>query len=153
MTKPHEMADAFVTASRALISLAVRSIEDAPVDITVAQHRVLVLLAARGDLTVGDIAEGLGVNPSNATRYCDRLQRLSLVGRTRSPHDGRVVHVGLTQAGRDLVKDVTERRRVEVEKVLGRMSGTETSRVVAALHAFNRAAGEIEDSDWASALW
>ena len=153
MADPQEMADAFVTASRALISLAVRSIDDAPVDITVAQHRVLVLLAARGDLTVGDIAEGLGVNPSNATRYCDRLQRLALIDRARSPQDGRVVLISLTATGRDLVMDVTERRRIEVARVLDRMTAAETASVLNALHAFNRAAGELDDRDWASALW
>jgi DNA-binding MarR family transcriptional regulator len=150
---PHETADAFVTASRALISLAVRTIDDSPVDVTIAQHRVLVLLAARGDLTIGEIAEGLGVNPSNATRYCDRLQRLGLIARTRSPQDGRVVHVELTADGRNVVKNVTERRRAEVEKVLGRMTPAESASVLEALRAFNRAAGEIEDRDWASALW
>jgi DNA-binding MarR family transcriptional regulator len=67
-----ELADAFVTASRALISPAVRTILGAPVDVTVAQRRVLVILAARGDLTVGDIAGGRAVNPSDVTRYCDR---------------------------------------------------------------------------------
>ena len=153
VTDPHETADAFVTASRALISLAVRSIDDSPVDITVAQHRVLVLLAARGDLTIGDIADDLGVNPSNATRYCDRLQRLGLVARTRSPQDGRVVHVELTTEGRDVVRDVTERRRAEVEKVLAQMTAVESASVLDALRAFNRAAGEIEDRNWASALW
>lgn len=153
MHDPHDVADAFVTASRALIGLAVRSIDDAPVEITVAQHRVLVLLSARGDLTIGDIADGLGVNPSNATRYCDRLQRLGLTTRARSPQDGRVVQVGLTQAGRDLVRSVTERRRREVEAVLSRLTASEVQSVVQALRAFNRAAGELEDRDWASALW
>jgi DNA-binding MarR family transcriptional regulator len=149
----HELADAFVTASRALISLAVRSIDDAPQEVTVAQHRVLVLLAARGDLTIGAIAEGLGVNPSNATRYCDRLQRLELLTRTRSPADGRVVLVSLTKAGKALVGDVTRRRRAEVEKVLARMTAADTAGMLDALRAFNRAADELEDRDWASALW
>ena len=142
-----------MTASRALISLAVRTIEDSTVEVTIAQHRVLVLLAARGDLAIGDIAEGLGVNPSNATRYCDRLQRLGLIARTRSPQDGRVVHVELTTGGRDLVRDVTERRRAEVEKVLAQMTSAESASVLDALRAFNRAAGEIEDRNWASPLW
>jgi DNA-binding MarR family transcriptional regulator len=148
-----DLADAFLTASRALIGLAVRSIEAAPVDVTVAQHRVLVLLAARGDLTIGDLADGLGVNPSNATRYCDRLQRLELVHRARSVEDGRMVQVGLTQEGQALVTAVTERRRQEVDEVLERMTGPDAIRVVAALRAFNRAAGEVEDRDWAASLW
>jgi DNA-binding MarR family transcriptional regulator len=148
-----DLADAFLTASRALIGLAVRSIEAAPVDVTVAQHRVLVLLAARGDLTIGDLADGLGVNPSNATRYCDRLQRLELVHRARSVEDGRMVQVGLTQEGQALVTAVTERRRQEVVEVLERMTGPDAIRVVAALRAFNRAAGEVEDRDWAARFW
>jgi DNA-binding MarR family transcriptional regulator len=146
--KSTELADAFVTASR-----AVRTIDDAPVDVTVTQHRVLVLLASRGDLTIGDIAEGLAVNPSNATRYCDRLQRLGLVTRSRSVADGRVVQVGLTEPGRALIKAVNERRREEVDRVLGRMTSSETAGILAALHAFNRAADELEDGDWASSLW
>ena len=153
MSHSDDLADAFLTASRALIGLAVRSIEAAPVDVTVAQHRVLVLLAARGELTIGDLADGLGVNPSNATRYCDRLQRLGLVHRARSLQDGRVVRVGLTQEGQALVTAVTERRRQEVDEVLERMTGPDAIRVVAALRAFNRAAGEVEDRDWAASLW
>ena len=153
MSHSDDLADAFLTASRALIGLAVRSIEAAPVDVTVAQHRVLVLLAARGELTIGDLADGLGVNPSNATRYCDRLQRLGLVHRARSLEDGRVVRVGLTQEGQALVTAVTERRRQEVDEVLERMTGPDAIRVVAALRAFNRAAGEVEDRDWAATFW
>jgi DNA-binding MarR family transcriptional regulator len=148
-----DVADVFVTASRALLGLAVRSIGEAPVDITVPQHRVLVLLSARGDLTIGDIAEGLGVNPSNATRFCDRLQRLGLLTRARSPRDGRVVHVVLTSAGCELVRGVSERRRREVEKVLSRLPDEEVPGVAAPLRAFNEAAGELEERDWAAALW
>jgi DNA-binding MarR family transcriptional regulator len=150
---PRDVTDAFVTASRALVSLAVRTIDEAPVDVTLAQHRVLVLLAARGDLPVGDIADGLGVNPSNATRICDRLQRLGLISRTRSPQDGRVVVVGLTAPGASLVRGVNARRRAEVEKVLSRMTPEQTERALEALAVFNRAAGEIEDQDWTTQLW
>ena len=153
MERPQDATDAFVIASRALVSLAVRTIDEAPVDVTLAQHRVLVLLAARGELAVGDIAVDLGVNPSNATRICDRLQRLGLISRTRSPQDGRVVVVELSSNGAALVKDVTARRRIEVKKVLDRMTPEQTTRVVDALKVFNRAAGEIEDQDWTTPLW
>ena len=153
MASPPDHTSAFVTASRALLSLAVRTIEEAPVEVTLAQHRVLVLLAARGDQQVGDIADGLGVNPSNATRYCDRLQRLGLVRRTPSVADRRVVCVGLTPEGAALLDAVTARRRAEVEKVLDRMSVPDTQAVLAALHAFNAAADEREDRDWAASWW
>ena len=153
MADPHQLADAFLTASRALVGLAIRSIEQTPYDVTVVQHRVLVLLATRGPLTVGDIAEGLGVNPSTATRHCDRLQRLTLVTRTRSTTDGRVVVVGLSAAGERVVSGVMERRRAEVEKVLGRLSPAETVGLLEAVQAFNRAAGEPEAADRSADLW
>ena len=90
-----ELAEAFLTASRALVGLAVQSLGAAPVEITMAQHRVLVLLASRGEQQIGDIAAELRVNPSNATRHCDRLQKLGLLARQRSTIDGRVVQVAL----------------------------------------------------------
>jgi hypothetical protein len=61
--------------------------------------------------------------------------------------------VGLTQDGQALVTAVTERRRQEVDRVLERMTGPDATRVVAALRAFNRAAGEVEDRDWAASFW
>ncbi|MCW2818520.1 MAG: transcriptional regulator, MarR family [Marmoricola sp.] len=153
MAAPQDHTSAFVTASRALLSLAVRTIDEAPVEVTLAQHRVLVLLAAHGDQPVGDIADGLGVNPSNATRICDRLQRLDLISRTRSEQDRRVVVVSLSPRGADLVKAVTARRHVEVAKVLDRMTPDQTAQVVEALEVFNRAAGEIEDQNWTTQPW
>src|SRR3954471_8032566 len=91
-----QLVEGFVTASRALVGIAVRSIEAAAVPVTVPQHRVLVLLAAQGPMAVGDIAELAGVNQSNASRLCDRLQRLGLVSRQRASDDGRAVQVSLT---------------------------------------------------------
>ncbi|WP_344341640.1 hypothetical protein, partial [Streptomyces rhizosphaericus] len=61
-----EVVDEFITAGRALVALAVRSINAAPVEVTLVQHRVLVLLASRGEQSVNALADELGVNASNA---------------------------------------------------------------------------------------
>lgn len=103
--------------------------------------------------TIGDLADGLGVNPSNATRYCARLQRLGLVHRARSVEDGRMVQVGLTQEGQALVAAVTERRRQEIDAVLERMTGPDAVRVVAALPCVQSGRGEVEDRDRAASFW
>src|SRR3954451_4379098 len=103
-----ELADTLVTASRPLVAIAIRSIEAAPLAITVVQHRVLVLLAADGPQAIGTLAQQLGVHPSNATRGCDRLQRRRVGGRSRPAHDGRAVDVAITPAGRRLVDAVSE---------------------------------------------
>lgn len=148
-----ELAEAFITASRALVGMAVRSIDTAAETITVAQHRVLVILAARGPQTIGDVAAELAVNPSNATRHCERLNRLGLVIKQRSAQDGRIVEVSLSRAGRRLLEAVTEARRREVLAVLDRMDGQRAEEVVRALAAFNEAARELGQDDWSGTPW
>jgi DNA-binding MarR family transcriptional regulator len=142
------LVEEFLTASRALMGLAVHSLGSAPVDVTPPQHRVLVLLAGRGPQSVTEVAEELGVNRSNATRICDRLERAGLVRRSPSSEDGRVVQVDLTPAGLELVDAVTQSRRAEIERVLRGMSAAERRAAVRALEAFNRSAGELDDSAW-----
>jgi DNA-binding MarR family transcriptional regulator len=147
------IAATFVTASRALVAIAIRSIEAAPVAVTVPQHRVLVLLAANGPQAIGTLAQQLGVNPSNATRVCDRLQRLDLLSRSRSSSDGRAVHVTITPAGRRLVDAVTDHRRREVASVLRELAPDQVATALAAMTEFNRAAHERTESEWSDTTW
>jgi DNA-binding MarR family transcriptional regulator len=149
MTGREELADAFVTASRALVAMAVRSVAAAPVEITLPQHRALVLLATHGSQTVGALASPLGINHSNASRLCDRLERLGLVARRRSASDARSVEISLTQAGRKLLDGVNEHRRNEVIQVLRTMPQADAELTIRALAAFSEAAHEVAAEGWA----
>lgn len=153
MTDPDELTDALVTASRALVGIAVRSIQEAAPDLTVLQHRVLVLLAAHGSLTIGEVADALGVNASNATRHCDRLERMGLLERRRSEVDRRVVEARVTPQGMQVLGEVTRRRRVAVARVLEGMELPDRRATVAALDAFSAAADERADGSWAVPSW
>jgi DNA-binding MarR family transcriptional regulator len=148
-----ELADAFVTASRALVAIAVRSIQSSPVPVTVQQHRILVLLGVRGGLTVGELAELSGVNQSNASRLCDRLQKLDLVHRRRADVDARLVRVDLTAQGKRVVDAVMRRRRREVADVLERLEVADARAVVGALAAFNDAAHQDGEPSWLLGGW
>lgn len=139
------VVEEFITVSRALVGIAVRSIATSPVEVTLVQHRLLVLLATRGPQSVTAVAAELGVNASNASRVCDRLQRAGLVSRERSAHDARSVRVSLTAAGTEVLGRIHAERRREVRAVLEALP-VETSReTVALLRAFNQAAGEPAD--------
>jgi DNA-binding MarR family transcriptional regulator len=137
-----------MTVSRALVGIAVRSLNAAPVEVTPTQHRLLVLLATGGDQTVGALADQLEVNASNASRLCDRLQRLGLVARDRSSTDRRAVHVSLTAAGRDLLEAVRAHRHHDVRRVLEQMPDPEVEASIRALTAFADAAHEVGEADW-----
>jgi len=143
-----ELTDAFVTSARALVAMALRSVNASPVEVTLMQHRVLVLLASRGEQSVSMLAEHLGVNASNASRVCDRLQRLGLLARRRSTTDARSVKVAVTGDGMDVVRSVDEHRRAEVRGLLGSLSPEAGSHVVQALRTFNEAAHESAQQDW-----
>lgn len=145
---PDKVADAFLAAGRTLIGIAIASLAAAPVEITVLQHRVLVLLAAEGERTVGQLASELGVNASNATRHCDRLERLGLVSRRRSTTDARVVRVGLTPAGGQLLDTVTRHRRAEVLRILERVPADAQAAAARALEAFDTAAHGEGATEW-----
>lgn len=142
------VVDEFLTASRALVALAVRSVNAAPVEVTLMQHRVLVLLSSRGEQTVSELAEELGVNASNASRVCDRLQRLALVARQRSTTDARSVRISVTDDGRAVLRAVHARRRAEVRAVLATIPAEQARGAVAALRTFNDAAHEVAEGDW-----
>jgi DNA-binding MarR family transcriptional regulator len=135
-----DLADAMLAASRALVGIAVRGIEAAGSDLTVAQHRVLLLLEQHGELSVNDIADLLGVNQSNASRHASRLAKLGLVTRKRAPHDARAVALRLNTAGREQIRAVREARLREIRSVLSRMELADAERVAAALRAFEAAA-------------
>lgn len=146
-----ELVDAVMTASRVLVAIAARSLAGAG-DVTLPQYRALVVLAGRGPQRSIDLADALGVNPSSATRLLDRLVRTGLVRRTRSRTDRRVVQVTLSGAGRDLVAEVTRRRRAEVERLLAALPAEQHELVVTALRAIADAAGEVPERDLAVGL-
>jgi DNA-binding MarR family transcriptional regulator len=136
-----------LTASRALMGIAVRSIAAVEDDVTLVQYRALVLLTSRGDLNVSDLAEALGVHPSTATRLCDRLVAKDLVARATSVESRREIVLTVAPAGRAIVRAVSARRRREVTRIVERLPRDERQRLRAVLGVFAEAAGEAEFPD------
>ncbi|HEX4011827.1 MAG TPA: MarR family transcriptional regulator [Solirubrobacteraceae bacterium] len=143
-----ELVDAVLGASRALVAVAARSLATVAEDVTLAQYRVLIELAARGPLRLADLALALTVDRSTATRMGDRLVRKRLVTRRRTSDDRRVVRISLTAAGAELVAEVSRRRRAEIQRIVERMPRSHRPLVVEALQAFSHAAGEVPEQDW-----
>lgn len=150
-----DVVDAVMTASRAMLSVVARSLaaagEHAGEDVTVPQYRALVVLAQHGTRRPADLAVALAVSASTATRMCDRLVARGLAERTRTGADRREVAVALSGAGRDLVREVTRRRRAEMHRLLATLPAGERTAVRDALRTFAAAAGEVPETDWAVA--
>ncbi|MDR6952428.1 DNA-binding MarR family transcriptional regulator [Ancylobacter sp. 3268] len=68
------------------------------------QHPFLAALDRLGPLTVGDLAQALGVSQPGVTRTVARLVERGLVEAKPGPEDQRQKIVSLTAAGRQLVE-------------------------------------------------
>lgn len=142
------VVEAFLSASRALVAVAARSLASSDADITLPQYRALVVLASRGPQRIRDLAEHLAIDSSNATRACDRLQRRGFVRRHQDADDRRSVRVSVTPSGEELVRVITEARRGEITQIIASMPDWGRGQVVAGLRAFADAAGEVPEQDW-----
>jgi DNA-binding MarR family transcriptional regulator len=87
-----------------------------PYGLTFARYEVLRLLAfsRRGVMPVGRIGERLQVHPASVTNAVQRLEADGHVRRTANPSDRRGVLAEITDEGRRLVEECTERLNAEV---------------------------------------
>ena|SRR5690349_15566417 len=133
------LTDALLEASRALIGVAVRSMDGLADRLTLAEFRALVVLHRTGPLPVTLLAERVGVHQSTATRIAARLGRRELVASDKSPEDRRLTVVRLTPAGQSLVDGVIARRRADIAEVVRRLPKARVAQAHSALQAFAEA--------------
>lgn len=146
-----EDVEAVMAAARVLVALSARSVATVDGVITLPGLRVLVMVASRGRLNLGAVADGLGVHPSNATRAVDRLVVAGLLKRRDDAVDRRNLVLELSTKGRRLVDRVMDDRRTAIIEILERMPAGRRRALVPVLHAFAAAGGEVpEDLVWSS---
>ncbi len=141
--------EAVLAGARALVAVAAHSVAGAGESLTLPQLRALMILATRGPASLSELADELGVHPSNATRACDRLVAAQLVDRRENPADRRHLLLDLTADGRALIDGVVARRRAEVARILRHMPPLHRRALGRALAEFAAAAGEPRSSE----LW
>lgn len=120
---PVEELVAFEVATGDLVGIALRSVEQ--VGVSLAQFRLLLVLAQSGRSTSSGCAKALGVVGSSVTRLGDRLAARGYLVRGGAPANRSVVTLELTDQGREVVRRVTAYRRRELRRLLDRIDPTE----------------------------
>jgi DNA-binding MarR family transcriptional regulator len=143
-----DAVDRVLSASRALVGVAARSLGDMDADITLGQYRALVLLCQEGRLNMSALADALAVKPSTATGLCDRMVQKGLITRATSSESRREIMLQPTTIGRNIIDSVTSRRRREIAHILGTLDQQQQRDVARAFEAFATAAGELPDEAW-----
>jgi DNA-binding MarR family transcriptional regulator len=141
------VTSAVLTASRLLVAVSARSLAAAEERVTLPQFRMLVVLASHGETNLVSLAEALAVNPSTALRMVERLAAARLVSRRVNPASRREVMLRLTQGGRELLDEVTARRREEIAGIVRRMAPRQRAGLIRALRSFAAAGGELPAGD------
>lgn len=147
-TSQERVVSALLLASRALVAVAARSLDDLDDEVTLPQYRALVVLGTRGRRSLTRLAEEVGIHVSTANRLSNRLIAAGLVQRLPSPSSSREVTLDITPDGQRLLDQVLARRRREVTRIVDAMTPRQQEQVVDALRAFAAAAGEVPDQTW-----
>src|SRR5437016_14030821 len=87
-------------------------------EITPEQYWLLRLLRRKDALSIGELAEALGVTGSSVTTACKRLEKAGLVRRERQSDDERMVRVVLTEEGNARVESWEQQRRELLAQLL-----------------------------------
>jgi DNA-binding MarR family transcriptional regulator len=106
---------------------------------------VLTVLETGGPLAMGRLAEALDVSVASTTGIVDRMEQRGLVERRHQEDDRRVVTVHPTQAGLDIFRDMDERRRSGLARLLRELSDDETAGFLAGLRALKRARAALAE--------
>lgn len=85
-----------------------RELATAGYELTFSQYITLKKLATASTASVTDLARAAELNPGAMTRLLDRLEARDLLVRVADPGDRRALHIHLTDAGRDLWRDVDQ---------------------------------------------
>lgn len=86
-------------------------------NLTPAQHQALLAIkGVPGPVTVGVLADWLGIKPHSAVGLADRLTRQKLVARVRDPKDRRRVHLRLTPGAERKLAALSRVHRAELKR-------------------------------------
>jgi DNA-binding MarR family transcriptional regulator len=73
-------------------------------DLSINEMHLLEEVGKSGDggVTVGDLAQKLGITPPSVTAAINKLEKKGYVNKNRCNNDGRVVYVSLTKLGKKI---------------------------------------------------
>lgn len=99
--------------------------------------RILILLA-KGDMSISQLSDLLGIAKPNITPLVDHLHAQGLVERIRNSRDRRIVHVHLMPAGEEKIAALRESVMEQVMAWPGNLSKSEVKELNNAMASINR---------------
>jgi DNA-binding MarR family transcriptional regulator len=136
------MDDDGVIRLRRVISRLARELNSSSTDagLTPSQASVLGLIAVRGPLSLAELTELEGLNPTMLSRVVGKLQSMGLIDRIPDPADMRSASVAATKAGQRVDRQVKDQRFAAVSGCMELLDARHEAAITAALPALEELA-------------
>jgi DNA-binding MarR family transcriptional regulator len=138
----HALIGMLMTTSQYMVVITARAMAETGERLTVPQFRTLVILEARGPMSLTALADELDVATSTALRMCERLEKRGLAVRGASPTDKRASVILLTLKGRKVVARVHRARAELLLETIREIPEDRQGDVIEALGLLVKASGQ-----------
>jgi DNA-binding MarR family transcriptional regulator len=94
------------------------------------QSRLLLLIAENDGVIQRDLAMGMDVRPSSMTEMLARMEQLGLIRREQDEKDQRVMHIFLTEQGKEVAEESRKTSTQMAEKLFEGLTPEETDEML-----------------------
>src|ERR1700750_424971 len=139
--------DAVIRLRRVVLKLA-RQLNAASREegLTPTQASVLGITTTRGPLSLPELTELEGINPTMLSRVIGKLDEYGLLKRLRDPDDFRAARVEVTPKGRGAYELITAQRSAVISESVSGLPGGQQAALFAALPALENLAEDLRDT-------
>src|ERR1700735_2649866 len=136
--------DTLIRLSRVVLRLA-RQLNAASREegLTPTQASVLGITVGRGPLSLAELTDIEGINPTMLSRVIGKLDTFGLIKRLRDPDDFRAARVEATPEGKLRHERVAAQRSAIISECVAGLPADQEAALVAALPAFENLAVEL----------
>ena len=114
------------------------------IGLSMPQFGILMQLHYRGTCGISQLSERFDITNAATSQLVEKLVQSGLIQREEDPHDRRAKLLNLTDKGKEVIQQGTEKRYRWAEDLARKLSAQERAKVSEALDIMTRAAQEIE---------
>ena len=114
--------------------------------LTPTQASVLGITSVRGPLSLAELTELEGINPTMLSRVIGKLDEHGLIKRLRDPDDFRAARVEATGKGQSMYQRIAAQRSAVISESVAGLPAGQQAALVAALPALENLAEDLRDT-------
>ncbi len=115
--------------------------------LTPTKASVLGITTMRGPLSLAELTELEGINPTMLSRVIGTLDSYGLINRLRDPDDFRAARVEITPKGKRVYERITAQRMTVISESVGGLPAGQQTALLAALPALENLAEDLRDAN------